>query len=387
MKKKILIFVGLCLCISFSGCSMKSKLKYQTANDIFIEMRKYDDFDYFITSSRNYTVNTDPEGVLGNTYAYTSKVSWAVEKLNENDFDEDYFENEDFGKEYYDDEYYNGGTIEVYRNEKDAKMRRDFLEYCTKRIDESFTTYVYGKLAKPMKRSNKYVHQNGNVIIYVWREIDEGFPKSWFKELDETLNRMKFEQEDVPTDKEITKELNRITKEFDESLIATKKEYNTKLDNEASKVDEKINLIEQGASRETVRDVMRYIDGSFSSKYYDSKRNEWYARMRNINGSDTNSNKIILKSGRYVVGEDIAGGNYIVTSNMGSVRLSIETDDFSQRYDFDHSVNLNLCNLKHEIDLEKSSILNVSYLGGERKEEYELTFTPYGEVPPATACD
>ena len=156
-----------------------------------------------ITDLENYTEETDPNGTMGTENSYTSKSSWNDSRLNEKD--------EEFA-----------GTLEVFRNEKDAQLREWKLnltkEECPKRIKVG----VYGEdFAKQICNGLSYgtIYRDGAVVIRLSGAFSDEQVDEYRMYFNKIIDYFDVPNKDVPSDEKIEELKAEISETLDSIFI------------------------------------------------------------------------------------------------------------------------------------------------------------------------
>ena len=262
MKKILTIITCFVLCCSVVGCS--SSKNFEKANDIFDEIKGNDDVSSYIKKSKAFTTDNDPNELMGEENQYTSKVSWADKrvKVEEND-------------------KYNGGTIEFFNNEKDAKLRKEYLEYYSEKMHEVFNEKEYGELANVLLTDTKVVKKEGNAIIAVSSSLKEKEANAYFKAFKSTLKGYEFKQTKAPSKTRVANLDKKNKKVIDENMPKMKTMWDDGLLGLANEMEARVvdleNTLDEAKVAKLLTDLSEYNSPFFLEKY-----NAWNLRVEAV---------------------------------------------------------------------------------------------------------
>lgn len=272
MKKLLCGFFIFTMCITFVGCT--SKKEFKEAINVFDELKDSETVSKYIKKHKNYDKKNDPNKVMGEDNQYVSRVSW-----------------EDNRVEAMPDEKYSGGTIEFYLNEKDAKIRKDFLEYYVEVVDRTFPEDEYGQYATIMHATNKVVHQRGNVVIYLSSQLEKDEIDDYFKAFDTILEDAEFEQKKVPSKKEQASILKERKQSVDETMSEAKKTWDEGLNTIADAMEAEVanveSTLDEGKLTTTESGIEEYNIPFFKDRY-----ESWKTRLETSKTTIANNKKI-----------------------------------------------------------------------------------------------
>lgn len=112
-----------------------------------------------------YDEKTDINELLGRPNQYTSKATFEdlrIEQINKN-LDKEYFSEEEINEPI-------GGTIEVFKNEKDMKKRKKYIEEITSSISV-FAEYSYGEKVYLLRLNNSLTPSQAEEYKNIFYEI------------------------------------------------------------------------------------------------------------------------------------------------------------------------------------------------------------------------
>ena len=270
MKRVLSIILISCVCLGLTGCGKKT---LESASDIFNELKKEESVSKYIEKSKDYTKKSDPNKAMGKDNMYISKVSWGDTRITKND-----------------DDKYNGASIEFFNNEKDAKLRADFLEYYNEQMLVVFSKKTYGTYASFMHESNLYIYQKGNALITINTGMTEKGSNLYIDAFKKLVDNVEFKQTNVPSSDKVKKISKENKSKIDEKIGEAKVKWENGLNALASEMDTKVVNLQSSLSEGDYKDVSSSLH-NFDIPYFSEKYNGWKEIVENARITIENNKK------------------------------------------------------------------------------------------------
>ena len=305
-RDKIFLLVGailllLLIIVIYFAFFKKSNL---SATDISKKMSKE------IDSIESYKM-VDPDEIAGEKHEY-------VEKTYIYDEDIEHSSN---------DWLASSASIEVFKNDSDAKLRYDYLNKYYEEYEETFSKEDFGdKIVKKIP-NKKYLYLNGNVLLQINENASNSEINEYKNVLKKILRRNKYDKSSY-SKKELDKEKKNNNKEIESTIKEEKEELlndlNSKLDNMLTDLD---NCSETDMYK-IQRNVKDYAGVSIIKEKYDSVISKINTRKQN-NVNDVNNRINNLYS-------------TLDSNELQSIKDKIEeyTDEFYETYKSDWQTKL-----------------------------------------------
>lgn len=305
-RDKIFLLVGailllLLIIVIYFAFFKKSNL---SATDISEKMSKE------IDSIESYKM-VDPDEIAGEKHEY-------VEKTYIYDEDIEHSSNDWLAA---------SASIEVFKNDSDAKLRYDYLNKYYEEYEETFSKEDFGdKIVKKIP-NKKYLYLNGNVLLQINENASNSEINEYKNVLKKILRRNKYDKSSY-SKKELDKEKKNNNKEIESTIKEEKEELlndlNSKLDNMLTDLD---NCSETDMYK-IQRNVKDYAGVSIIKEKYDSVISKINTRKQN-NVNDVNNRINNLYS-------------TLDSNELQSIKDKIEeyTDEFYETYKSDWQTKL-----------------------------------------------
>lgn len=290
-----------------------NKKDNMTAKEIFDAMKEDSDIKEHIVDYLEVNESNDDFNQLGKSHRYTSKL-YFVDIADQ---------------EMYPDIEENGatGTIEVFNNEKDLKIRKSYFEYRNETIKKEFPEETYGDVIKGFGPyfNNMYVHQNKNALLILPDSLDESVIDLYAAVFDNVLEDKTYSQDDIPDKKTISSMKKEDQEEITDMIPGLHDAIDTILESAFEIIDNQIDGAETQLTR-TVLDETKTLVEEFHHEYYQEKYNNWIARLQSIENQISQKEakdaaekqraeelaKNRHRAGVYKVGSDIPAGEYVI---------------------------------------------------------------------------
>ena len=280
-----------------------------------------------ITDLENYTEETDPNGTMGTENSYTSKSSWNDSRLNEKD--------EEFA-----------GTLEVFRNEKDAQLREWKLnltkEECPKRIKVG----VYGEdFAKQICNGLSYgtIYRDGAVVIRLSGAFSDEQVDEYRMYFNKIIDYFDVPNKDVPSDEKIEELKAEISETLDSIFNTEIDEIEARLNDMASEFDQNVEKVKTSKDEEDLADIKDELEYYKTIPYFAKNVAKWEKAINKTSDAiskekaeaarkaeeekraELAAKTRTFSAGKYVAGKDIDTGTFNIIAVSGSGNCFIYT--------------------------------------------------------------
>ena len=282
-----------------------------------------------IADVQNYSEANDPNGVMGQENQYTSKSSWQDTRI------------EGHVSEY-------AGTIEVFRNTKDAELREWKINKTREACELRITPEKYGSSVKQGWGCQEYeMYRKDAVVIRLSTSFDEDQIEEYKKYLDDILAKFVTPDKEVPSAERIN-EIRKDTEDTIDSVIdSSEKQLQEGLDAIFSTYEETLNGIAVSLSEEELNDAKAQLDFFKEASYYSPKIAGLEQKIKNIENQIAIEKKRAqevaekaereklakknknLGAGKYTACTDIDSGTYDASVLSGNGNLFVHSDDLS----------------------------------------------------------
>lgn len=307
----------------------------------------------------------DPDGIAGKKYEYLQKTYIYDTSIK--------YESDDWLEA--------PVSVEVFRNDDDAKLRYDYLVEFYNSYNKNITQEEFGEKSIKKAPTNKNLILNGNVLLRINENASDDSINKYKNTINKILKRNRFEKSNYSKDKlvkikkqkndkissiiETTKlqlidALNNQIEEYEEELNSIN-DYNfqsieekisdfkdisivaDKYNNLISKINEKrqnfindVNVKIDNLYSSLNRDELKILEDEISvltDSFYSEYKETWNSKITDIKNKITEKEKQeeiarktkTLSNGFYTVGTDIEIGTYDLTAVSGGGNLFIYT--------------------------------------------------------------
>ena len=284
-----------------------------------------------ITNIEHYSEANDPNGILGKENQYTSKSSWMDSRLS--DIVEDY-----------------AGTIEVFRNTKDAELRELKFKNSNEECYNSLPVAKYGQFMINNtcdKLGYGTTYRDGVVVIRISRSYDDDQLQEIKDVLKDIVSYFIQQESDVPSSERIDE----LRKENDENLKETFEVMKKTLDdgmneiltdyqNRLAAILVSLNEDEYNAAKS---ELSFFKDGSYYSdkvagleqklqeigNKIQAKKNADAAAAKQKEAERLAAKNRTFGAGKYTTCQDIDAGKYDVKAISGRGNFFVHSDTYS----------------------------------------------------------
>ncbi len=284
-----------------------------------------------ITNIEHYSEANDPNGILGKENQYTSKSSWMDSRLS--DIVEDY-----------------AGTIEVFRNTKDAELRELKFKKGVEECRNSMPVAKYGQFMVSNTCDNLgygTTYRDGVVVIRISRSYDESQLEEIKNALKEITSYFIMNETDIPSPEridELRKEIDENAKESIEVMKTTIEsglnEILTDYQNRLAAILVSLNEDEYTAAK---AEMDFFKDGSYYSdkvagleqklqeigNKIQAKKNADAAAAKQKEAERLAAKNRTFGAGKYTTCQDIDAGKYDVKAISGRGNFFVHSDTYS----------------------------------------------------------
>lgn len=332
-RKLVIIIVAIAsiLIISVIGIFILSHRNWDAAK----LMRKLkSEMSSSITNYTIYTKDTDVNHLLGDSNEYTSKVSWNDKRIVLN-------ENEDYA-----------GTIEVFRNSKDAQMRKWYYEEVKKQCKNYFKEEIYGRLAEEICADEQYSYLNGNVYVRFSSSFTKGQIEDYEEKLESIFSNYKQTNKKVSSEKQLENIKKQKQSKIKEEYGTKVSTFNEKLDLLAKELENDMEELLNSVDEKKYTEVKADYEELKNLAYYKEKVPSWEAKIKEI------ENKIIEKKEGYA--STITTKLTEISSSLDAEalkQLEEEINGIKDTYYDNHKINWNqtITSIKTNIEAKKES--------------------------------
>ena len=263
---------------------------------------------------QNIIEEDDPDGIAGTDNQYASKSSWDDSRLG------------DIVEEH-------AGTVEVFKNEKDAALREWYLNKVPEKCAQYISAQKFGKeFSKQVCGNLSYgvLYRNKTVVLrlsgaYSEEQISEY--KSGFNSL---IKKYNISETDIPSDEEVEN----IKKEKEEDLelfsSSQEKEMEAGFDDMAKDMDSSINDALISLDETDLSNLKENLEYLKTIPYFSDKIAAWEEKVAEVANKIAQSKAAAkaaktrtFSAGKYTVGKDIDAGTYNITAVSGSGNLFV----------------------------------------------------------------
>lgn len=279
-----------------------------------------------ITNIINYSEANDPNGIMGQENQYTSKSSWGDTRI------------EGRASEF-------AGTIEVFRNTKDAELREWKINKIQEACELRITEEKYGSSVKQGWGCQEYkMYRKDAVVIRLSTAFDDDQIEEYKKHLNDILEKFVTPDKDTPSAERIN-EIRRETEATVESVIdASEKDLQKGLDDILATYENTLDGIAVSLKEDELNDAKAQLDFFKEASYYSSKIAGLEQKIKNIENKIASEKKRAQEesekaereklakknknfgAGKYTVCTDIDSGTYDATVLSGSGNLFVHSD-------------------------------------------------------------
>lgn len=282
-----------------------------------------------ITDVINYSEANDPNGIMGQANQYTSKSSWEDTRIANHQ-----------------SEY--AGTIEVFKNVKDAELREWRINLAKDACERQITTEKYGTtITSGWVCREYYMYRKDTVVI----RLSSSFTDDQITEYKTALNSIidGFVVPDIDTPS--TDRINELRSEAEASLdtIMSEQEANLQsgLDGILNDYINRLNAISESLNEDELASAKEELAFFKEGSYYSSKIAALEQKINDIEAkiaeqkrqaeaaaAQAAAEKLAQKNrrlgaGKYTTCTDIDSGTYDVTAISGNGNLFVNSDSYS----------------------------------------------------------
>ncbi len=284
-----------------------------------------------ITNVEHYSEVNDPNGILGKDNQYTSKSSWKDSRLS--DIVEDY-----------------AGTIEVFKNTKDAELRE--LKF-KRTVEECYSTLPVNKYGQFMVSNTcgnlgyGTTYREGVVVVRLSRSYDDTQVEEIKNALKEITSYFIVNETDIPSSEKVDE----LRKENDESsksaIDGLKSDIENGLNEMLTNYQNQLNAIAVSLNEDEYAtaksDIEFFKDGSFFSdkiagleqklqeigNKIQAKKNAAEAAARQQEAERLAAKNRTFGAGKYTTCQDIDAGKYDVKAISGGGNFFVRSNTYS----------------------------------------------------------
>ncbi|MBR0488069.1 hypothetical protein IJJ39_00075 [Candidatus Saccharibacteria bacterium] len=291
-------------------------------------MRRLEKRIPMVTDVVNYSEANDPNGIMGQENQYTSKSSWEDKRLTE------------MASEH-------AGTIEVFKNVKDAELREWKIDTIIDACKRMITAEKYGKaVTGGWNCEDYYVYRMDAVVVRLSVSLNKDQLEEYVADLSEIIQSFVVPNEDVPT----TERINELRKQTEENLEETlsqqeenlKKSLDELLLSYSQRLDGIMESLNEDEFKLAKEDLATFKDGT----YFAPKIAELEQKINTIQSKIDEKKRLAdeaaaqaeadrlasknrrLGSGKYEACVDVESGTYDVTAVGGSGNLFVHSDSY-----------------------------------------------------------
>lgn len=284
-----------------------------------------------ITNVEHYSEANDPNGVLGKENQYTSKSSWMDSRLS--DIVEDY-----------------AGTIEVFRNTKDAELRE--LRF-KKGIEECYNSMPVAKYGQFMINNTcdnlgyGTTYRDGVVVIRLSRSYDEQQVEEIKDALKGIVSYFIVNETDIPSSERVDELRKEIDEDAKESIKIMKDTIEEGLNEILTSYQNRLNAILVSLNEDEYAAAKAEIDFFKNGSYFSDKVASLEQKLQEIGNKiqakkaadeaaakQKEAERLAAKNrtfgaGKYTTCQDIDAGKYDVKAISGRGNFFVHSDTYS----------------------------------------------------------
>lgn len=283
-----------------------------------------------ITDVKNYSEADDPNGIMGDSNKYTSKSSWNDSRIS------------NIAEEY-------AGTIEVFRNTKDAELREWHINKTLEACNNKIRSDIYGDfMNKTTCGALEYgtMYREGTVFVRLSKSFTQDQIAEYKTVLDRIINKFVVPELDVPSDEKIA-ELKKYEETQIEESFADVTELEKGLDDIAKTYSDRLDEINESLGEKELAAAKEELDFFKGASYYADKLAEFENKIKDIENKIAAQKKAAeeqaareaaeelakknrtLSAGKYKACTDIESGTYDISAISGSGNLFVHSDSLS----------------------------------------------------------
>ena len=269
----------------------------------------------YVVDIENYTEETDPNNIMGQENAYTSKSSW-----NDNRF-------ESVPEEF-------AGTMEIFRNNKDAEFREWKLNYTKENCGNYIKAEKYGEeLAKYICNGLSYgtIYRKGVAVFRLTRALSDEQVEEYLHGFDDLVSGFMVNESDVPTDEKID-ELKKDAEEKAKSNFEDQiKSFEDDLNKMADDFEKQIKAATESLSDDDYAGLTEGLNYMKSIPFFSNKIEKWTASVKNVRNKITDKKNAVVT---YINNRLSAVASSLSESDLSKVKDEIKsiTDPYYDSY-------------------------------------------------------
>ncbi len=232
----------------------------------------------YVVDIENYTTETDPNGIMGNENAYISKSSWGDNRL----------ESIPEGV---------AGTMEVFRNTKDAEIREWKLNYTKENCRNYITPEKYGEeLSDYVCNGLSYgtIYRNSVVVIRLTRALSDEQVEEYKHGFDDLISGFIINESNTPTDEKVEELKKDIEKDTAASFEGQVKSFEDDLNNLADDFEKQIKAATESLSDDDYAELKDSLNYVKTIPFFSDKLDKWTTSVKNVKNKITEKKNAVI---------------------------------------------------------------------------------------------
>lgn len=261
----------------------------------------------------------DPDGLAGNDNEYVTKSSWDDSRLD--DIVEDH-----------------AGTVEVFKNEKDAEIREWYLDKVSEKCTQHISAQKYGKaMFEQVCGSLGYgtTYRNKNVVLRLSRAYSDEQISEYKSGFNDMIKKYNISGTDTPSDEKIASLKEQKEEKLEQLFNQQEEEMKNGLDGIANDMDSAIDTAMTSLEETALEELKENLAYVKTIPYFSDKIPAWEQKITEISNNIA-QNKAdearraeeaeqarkaaktrTFSAGTYRVGTDIDSGTYNILAVGG----------------------------------------------------------------------
>ena len=282
-----------------------------------------------ITDIVDYSEANDPNGLLGQENQYASKSSWEDNRISNHKSE-------------------HAGTIEVFKNTKDAELREWKISNANEACELRITKEKYGSAVKEGWACEEYnMYRKNTVVIRLSPAFSDEQAAEYKKYLNEIIDGFVVPEENVPASERINEVREKEKESIEKNANQSEKNLQEELDKILQQYIDKLDAIAENLNKEELSAARQELDYFKEASYYSSKIASLEQKINDIESkiaeqkqqaeaaaAKAEAEKLASKNrrlgaGKYTVCTDVDSGTYDVVAVSGGGNFFVESDSFS----------------------------------------------------------
>ena len=282
-----------------------------------------------VTDVVNYSEANDPNGIMGQENQYTSKSSWEDKRLT-NIISE------------------HAGTIEVFKNTKDAELREWKINTTAEACKKIVTAEKYGSAVMSGWNCDDYhMYRVNTVLVRLSVSLNEAQLTEYKNALTDIIERFEVPNVDVPSAERITELRKQVEEDLDSTLKTQEQNLQKSLDELVVSYSQRLDGIMESLDENELKNAKDELSVFKEGYYFAPKIAELEQKLNAIQAKIDEKNRLAeeaaaqaeadklasknkrLGSGKYEACVDVDSGTYDVKAVSGNGNLYVRSSNYS----------------------------------------------------------